>query len=292
MRKNNKQCNRKIRFANLSVVLNALYNKRNTVVGFSKLIPQLYFFCYALLIRCRKFNKNTFFKHTIFTHFYYKDRVIIRKEEEFMSRKALKNTIMIAVLIVTLGLTGLTIYKASEGAGPKNGKVSERHGMMPKGEMPTDENGQIEKIEKPTDENGQIEKREMPTNENDEVEKPNNMSFGNGRGMKRDGTFLSTTYYILFGMEGVIIGFIIIYLIVTKMNQQGVKQTLKNKKKLTIIMIGTVILAAGIAAGSGAISNSIAMNHVPKRDFNMEEQNGPMGNNPDSNSEQTTTTSM
>lgn len=87
-----------------------------------------------------------------------------------MSRKVLKNIIMLVILIVTVGLTGVTIYQASGWQGPENGKV----------------------------------------------EKPNNIEFENGREIKTDGAFLSTTYYILFGIEGAIIGFIIMYLIVTK----------------------------------------------------------------------------
>lgn len=207
-----------------------------------------------------------------------------------MSRRALKNTIMMIVLIVVLGLTGFTIYKASSSVNPGKVQMNGMYGKGERGEMPTGENGQVEKREMPTDENGQIEKREMPTDENGEAISPRGGNFGEGRKMQKRESGIATSYLILFGIEGIIIGFIVIYWIVTKFNKKGVKETLKNKKKVAVIIVGTLVLAAGITAGAGAISNNVARNNLPQQNFNRE--NNPMNYNSDTDVEQSTNGSI
>lgn len=210
---------------------------------------------------------------------------------------------MMIVLIVVLGLTGFTIYIASSSVNPGKVQMNGMYGKGERGEMPTDENGQIEKREMPTGENGQVEKREMPTDENGQIEKremptdengeaisPRGGNFGEGRKMQKRGSGIATSYLILFGIEGIIIGFIVIYWIVTKFNKKGVKETLKNKKKVAVIIVGTLVLAAGITAGAGAISNNVARNNLPQQNFNRE--NNPMNHNADTDVEQSTNGSI
>ena len=72
---------------------------------------------------------------------------------------------------------------------------------------------------------------------NNEV--PNNMQMKN---MEIKQTNTNVMYYILFGVQGLFISLISVYLIMSKLNEKSFSETLKNTEKLIIYSLGTVIL--------------------------------------------------
>ena len=64
--------------------------------------------------------------------------------------------------------------------------------------------------------------------------------------MENNSTKLETKYYIIFGIESLLLGATITYMILSNLNKKGIKETFKNKDKVIIFIMSTIILTASL----------------------------------------------
>lgn len=149
--------------------------------------------------------------------------------------KNVKNIICILLLLITCGLVYFTITKVSS---------SNESGVMPNSNM--NEKG-----------NNISEPPSMPNGENKDMSMPNNTSKS-----------IDTKYYIAFGIEGLIIGFIVILLIMTKFNSISFSEIFTSSDKTIIFILSTIILTALFTFGFIFITNKCFLNSNSNGGFN------------------------
>ena len=105
--------------------------------------------------------------------------------------------------------------------------------------------------EKPTGDNGDMgeppEKPSGDSNMSEPPERPNDMS-NNVNG-------ITGIYYLVFGIEFLIIFIIVIYLIMSNMNKKNIKETFSNKDKIIIYILSIIICVSIFTYFSGVITN-------------------------------------
>lgn len=164
--------------------------------------------------------------------------------------KNVKNVICILLLLITCGLVYFTMTKVSsdnESGGIPNNNMGEKSNNM--GEPPS----------KPDNESdGNIsEPPSMPNGENKDMSMPSNMSKS-----------IDTKYYIAFGIEGLVIGFIVILLIMTKFNSISFSEIFTSSDKTIILILSTIILTALFTFGFIFITNKCFLNSNNNGGFN------------------------
>ena len=85
-------------------------------------------------------------------------------------------------------------------------------------------------------------------------------------------TFL-TTYYIIFGVEGLILSSLIIYLIMSKFNKKTIKETFEESDKVIIYILCLIILTSGITYGSVYITKNLLINNKTASNNSSDENN-------------------
>ena len=236
-------------------------------------------------------------------------------------KRIIKNTVMISIIVVLLGGTYFTMYKANKSIQNnvntqfKNGSFQNSNtnqqpimdGNEPpqlnENEAPPDmENGEQIDVpstngetqntppEKPEDNNntqntkeGMKEKNHTRKNsetnnvetQNNEVENNNqnqNSNFKqrdnmNGMMEKRQKVInttqinhISFVYYIIFGIESLIISILTMYLIMSCFNKKSFKETFKNPDKIVIFILSTSILTSALTYTENYISKNIMKN--------------------------------
>ncbi|MBR1413239.1 MAG: hypothetical protein IJ574_01030 [Bacilli bacterium] len=68
---------------------------------------------------------------------------------------------------------------------------------------------------------------------------------------------LSTTYYVLYGVEGLILSISLIYLLMSKFGKKSLKETYNSADKIIICVLGTIIITVGLTAGLVAITKNV-----------------------------------
>lgn len=71
---------------------------------------------------------------------------------------------------------------------------------------------------------------------------------------------LTTVYYIVFGIECLVIAYLIMYLIMSNLNKKTLKETYENKDKVLITLLGTIILGALLTYLSAVITTKYFLN--------------------------------
>ena len=183
------------------------------------------------------------------------------KGKEFMKRN-IKNIVLI-ILIILICTSMVFVVKNVKSSNENNNIPSMPNNSatnnMPS--MPNDNNSNAkETMPKPDENNSQEEKDNSSTekdnnqqgNENSSSNEnnnppsmPNNSATNNMPSMPSESNSnLSTVYYIIFGLESLLLGAIISYLILSCFNKKDVKETFKNKDKIIIYIMSTIILTA------------------------------------------------
>ena len=165
-----------------------------------------------------------------------------------MKRK-IKNIIMIIILVLTLiGMILTIIWKNNT----VNNRNTNNNIMMERemGEPPEKPSGEMgEPPEKPSEENG--ERPEMPNGEMGEPpEMPNELN--NNTQIQSANT--PYYFYILLGIESLVISMITIYLIQSHMNKKNLKETFTNKDKLLIYCLLVILTTSALTFASSNIS--------------------------------------
>lgn len=71
---------------------------------------------------------------------------------------------------------------------------------------------------------------------------------------------LPTLYYIIFGLEGLILAVSIIYMIMSNFNKKSVKEVFINKDKMTIMILSTIILTTLLTYTSSLVTTKYFLN--------------------------------
>lgn len=169
-------------------------------------------------------------------------------------KRSLKNLIMI-LIIIALGVGSyFTIQNSQEVQENSSNEIQQ--GAV-------GGNNQSTPPEKPSgdtsNENSQGTPPEMPSNEtseNNENGIPSNMPNMNQE-MKQGKTIIKTSAYVLFGIEGLSISLLLIYLVMSKFNKLTLKETLSNTDKTIIFILLTIIITAIITVAQIYISKNI-----------------------------------
>lgn len=164
--------------------------------------------------------------------------------------KNVNNIICILLLLITCGLVYFTMTKVSS---------SNESGGMPNSNMNEKGNNMSEPPSKPDNESdGNMSKPpSMPNGENKDMSMPNNTSKS-----------VDTKYYIAFGIEGLVIGFIVILLIITKFNSISFSEIFTSSDKTIIFILSTIILTALFTFGFIFITNKCFLNSNTNGGFN------------------------
>ena len=185
--------------------------------------------------------------------------------------KNVKNVICIMLLLITCGLVYFTMTNVSssnESGGMPNSNMNEKDNnmnkppSMPDGE--SDSGNMSEPPSKPDNESdgNMSEPPSMPNGENKDMSMPNNTSKS-----------IDTKYYIAFGIEGLVIGFIVILLIMTKFNSISFSEIFTSSDKTIIFILSTIILTALFTFGFIFITNKCFLNSNSNGGFNNNENN-------------------
>ena len=76
------------------------------------------------------------------------------------------------------------------------------------------------------------------------------------KSQKETNTKLSTKYYVLFSIEGLVIGGLVSYLIVSKANKESLKEIVKDKTKVAIVIISSALVATATCIIPSTIINN------------------------------------
>ena len=168
--------------------------------------------------------------------------------------KNVKNVICVVLLLITCGLVYFTITKVSSdvpsgmnGGGNMNGNM----GTPPdKPDGKSDNGNMSEPPSKSDSENDNGSMSEPPSIPNNMNEMPNNMSKS-----------INTKYYIAFALEGFVISFIIVIMIMTKFNSLNFSDIFSSKDKTIIFILSNIILTALLTYGIVFITNKCFLNN-------------------------------
>lgn len=187
-----------------------------------------------------------------------------------MSRK-IKNVIMILLIIVLVVSMYFTINHAKNNTTLGRNMARENTFMQLEGtqEQQPLNNGQMETPPaKPEGEDANMQQQNMegmiPPDANLE-----NMSARNEFGGNT--VKLTIIYYILFGIESLILALIIMYLIMSKFNQKILKETFVSTDKIIIYILSVIILTAVLTLIDTYITNRILINNNNYNPFMQEE---------------------
>ena len=101
----------------------------------------------------------------------------------------------------------------------------------------------------------------------------NNGGMPNGNGLEgtiMNNNSLSWTYYVVFGLEALVISLLVIYLIMSRCNKRSFKEVLSNRDKRIILVLSVIILTGACTYASYVICNNFG---------SSDNGNGSSGNN-------------
>lgn len=209
-------------------------------------------------------------------------------------KRTTKNIIMIILIILTITSISFTMYYAKnhvttsasgEMMTPPNGIGNETGNPpdKPDGDnnqeantppdKPDGDNNQEANTppEKPSDDgNSDNERPQMP---NDNGNNQPSMNTPNGNTTSS----ISTGYYVVFAIEGLILSILVMYLIMSNCNKKSLKETFANKDKIVISVLSIVILTSLTTLGSSVITNNVLLKNNENNNIQNNQNNGESG---------------
>ena len=197
-------------------------------------------------------------------------------------KRSLKNIIMIVLVILMCGSIIFTMNYAKSHVTSSNEMPNANGGGMSP-EMPS--NNSNSEMTKPDDNSSSEERKEPPTNngekpdngsnmgeppakpDGDDNNAPSDIPGNNGNNseggmpsgnapMMNSSASISSIYYIIFAIEGLVISSIVMYLIMSNFNKKTFKETFANKDKIMINILSIIILTSGLTCLSAKITNN------------------------------------
>lgn len=173
-------------------------------------------------------------------------------------KRSFKNILMILAIIILVIFTYLTMNYAKNNIKSNNVNNNQQTNNIQTppakpGENNTsndkENNGESEMTEppaKPDDDssNNDLSKSTMPNDF-----KPTDMN------NSKEGIKLTTIYYVVFGIEALLITTILVYLFMSKFNKPSLKETFKSSDKMLIYVLSTVLVTVVISVISIYITN-------------------------------------
>lgn len=198
-------------------------------------------------------------------------------------KRSLKNIIMIILVILMCGSMIFTINYAKSHVTSSNEMPNANGGGTPP-EMPN--NNSNGEMTKPDDNSSSEERKEPPTNngekpdnssnigeppakpDGDDNNAPSDMPGNNGNNseggmpsgnapMMNSSVSISSIYYVIFAIEGLVISSMVMYLIMSNFNKKTFKETFANKDKIMINVLSIIILTSGFTCLSAKITNNL-----------------------------------
>lgn len=153
----------------------------------------------------------------------------------------------------------------SNNSGNENSSNSSDNGNVNNGntppEKPSGDNGNSD-MSKPDNgnDNGQSATGGNDnSNSNDNSGNNGGMPNGNGpEGTMMSNNSLSWTYYVVFGLEALVISLLVIYLIMSRCNKRSFKEVFSNRDKMLILILGVLVLTGACTYGSYVICNNFS----------------------------------
>lgn len=191
-------------------------------------------------------------------------------------KRSIKNIIMI-VLIVLISSSMIVTMNIAKNDNASNLNIVQNNNQGTPPEKSDDENNKPPEL--PNEEQGELkensnsdsdEKRpEMPSNEMGESQEPPSKPENGEDNFKAEmqgqietkGSDLSTTYYVIFGIESLILSLLIIYLLMSNFNKKTIKETFTTGDKILIIVLLTIILTFGLTFLDAYITKNIFLNN-------------------------------
>ena len=174
-----------------------------------------------------------------------------------MNRKN-KNIITIVLLVLMIASLVLTFVYARKSVNNNQGNMPSMNGVEPP-EKPDGDNEEVP--EKPDGDNEEETKAEMPSDNQGNQNRPEMPGETKSN--------VSTIYYVLFGVESLIIATLVIYLIMSNFNNMTIKETFVNKDKIIIYILGSIIFTIGLTylmSFLTTLNNSNNSNFNPNQD--------------------------
>ena len=207
-------------------------------------------------------------------------------------KRTTKNIIMIILIILTITSIGFTMYYAKnhvttsasgEMMTPPNGMGSEMGNPPDKSDednnqetntppdKPDGDNNENTPSEKPSDDNNSDNERPQMPNDNGNNQPSMNMPNGNTT------SSISTGYYVVFAIEGLILSILVMYLIMSNCNKKSLKETFTNKDKIVISVLSIIILTSLTTLGSSVITNNVLLKNNETNNIHNNQNNGGSG---------------
>lgn len=170
-----------------------------------------------------------------------------------MSRKN-KNIILSILLILLIIGTVFTIISAKD----SNKNIRDDRPQLNE-KMNIDDHSNTNRMRKPNENRNNDNQNNVDNKLKQMGNNPENMPMQrpdkNFKSNKQNNT-LDTKYYILFGIEGLSIGLIIVYLIISNFNKKSYKECLKSTDKKIIYLLSSILLGTIIFSGSYYITRN------------------------------------
>lgn len=205
-----------------------------------------------------------------------------------MSRKN-KNIILSILLILLIIGTVFTIISAKD----SNKNIRDDRPQLNE-KMNIDDPSNTNRMRKPNENRNNDNQNNVDNKLKQMGNNPENMPMQrpdkNFKSNKQNNT-LDTKYYILFGIEGLSIGLIIVYLIISNFNKKSYKECLKSTDKKIIYLLSSILLGTIIFSGSYYITRNGTNNKNSNkeiRDINSS-NNNEVSKNASGNKEVTST---
>ncbi len=176
-----------------------------------------------------------------------------------MSRKR-KNLISILLIILLISSIVFTMLYAKNNVSANNStqQMGENSGGGTPPDMPSGNNSDsTTPPEKPSDDNTGESKTppDMPSGENGQGNTPPDMPNSNSQtSSSEDNNYL--VYYIIFGVESLLLSVVIIYLVMSKFNKKGFKESLSSSDKILIYILCTIILTSVLTFTSSYVTKN------------------------------------
>ena len=200
-----------------------------------------------------------------------------------MSRK-LKNIIMICILVLTIGGIVFTLWYAKDHVKTSQPNI-QMNGSPPS--MPNDNNSNSSgntppsdgntPPEKPDGDNSNMASPDMSNSSGDTQSDSNDISSNSQNSSNQGGpggtppnmhqesnSEFSIGYYIILGGLGLLASINIVYLAMTRFNKKTLKELFKNKDKIIIYTLTTIILTTILTFSASALGNSFINNNTNK----------------------------
>lgn len=180
-----------------------------------------------------------------------------------MKRK-LKNIVMI-LIIIALGVCSYFAMKDVQGTVSMSKPDQSNNSSM--GEPPA----------KPNENNNNNNNSQQPNlnnndNNNQQPKDMPDMKEQNGNSSK-----IRTIHYIMFGIVGIIISFLVVYLIMSKFNKLALQETILGTKKTIIFTLAVIILGAVLMLTQVFVTNKVFITESSEQNDQQMMTSGNMG---------------